>query len=556
MGRAAGDRPSAPVDWLITGQIATLAGETGFGWTEAIAVDHGVVVAAGRATDLEALRGPETRQWVLPDTQVVMPGITDAHLHLVSAALAATQLDLGGTSGMDEVLGRVADAHRSRLDVGDNDGWLLGHGWTLDRLGRWPTADDLDRAAPGRPIALWAHDHHARWVSDAALSRAGITASTRDPEGGAIRRDADGRPTGTLHEHGATLVDRAIPRPSADAVAQALLEYAPTLHALGVIGVHDPGELLDDPDAAAGPWLFATMAADGSLPLRVAGSIREGQLTRAIDWGMRSGRRVGRYRDGWLKLFADGSLGSRTAALLEPYEPDDPGGPPVGSSRGMLLQPAEVLGALASRAAVAGIAVQIHGIGDAAVRVALDTLARLSTHPDGVRHRVEHAQLIHPDDVPRFAKLGVTASVQPCHRLSDAPAQRSAWGPRAEWTFPLRDLDSTGALIALGTDAPVESPDPWRNLAAAVGAEGATDAQRLPLWRAIRAATLDPAGSIGAEVEGRLVPGSPADLIVVPAAPFLDPAAPDEAIRHLRPLATVIDGEVVHRATEFRAPGD
>ena len=161
----------------------------------------------------------------------------------------------------------------------------------------------------------------------------------------------------------------------------AILAYAPVLHALGVTGAHDPGELLDDPDAAAGPWLFAAMAADGRLPLRVAGSIREGQLSRAIDWGLRSGRRVGRYRDGWLKLFADGSLGSRSAALLEPYEADDPGGPPVGGSRGMLLQSAEALRALATRAAGANIAVQIHGIGDAAVRAALDTLAGLPGIP-------------------------------------------------------------------------------------------------------------------------------------------------------------------------------
>ena len=181
------------------------------------------------------------------------------------------------------------------------------------------------------------------------------------------------------------------------------------------------------------------------------------------------------------------------------------------------FSPHDVLRALANRAAGANIAVQIHGIGDAAVRTALDTLAELPPHPDGVRHRVEHAQLVHPDDLARFAALGVAASVQPCHRLSDAPAQRAAWGARAEWTFPLRDLDRSGALIAFGTDAPVESPDPWRNLAAAIGAAEGSERQTLPLWRAIRAATVDPARSIGSELEGRLVPGSPADLIVVPA---------------------------------------
>ncbi len=545
------DRAPAPAEWLITGRIATLSGEAGFGWAESVAIDHGVVVGVGRATDVARFRGARTRHWALPDTQVVMPGITDAHLHLVSASLAASQLDLGGAKSLEDALGALADAHRSRTDSGDADGWLLGHGWSMDLFGGWPTAEDLDRVCPDRPVALWAHDHHARWVSVAALARAGITASTPDPEGGSIRRDAGGRPTGVLHEHAATLVDGAIPRPDAEAVAEAIVGYAPVLHALGVTGAHDPGELLDDPNAAAGPWLFAEMAADGRLPLRVAGSIREGQLGRAIDWGMRSGRRVGRYRDGWLKLFADGSLGSRSAALLEPYERNDPGGPPVGGPRGMLLQPADVLRDLASRAAAANIAVQIHGIGDAAVRVALDTLAQIPVHPDGVHHRVEHAQLVHPDDVPRFAELGIVASVQPCHRLSDAPAQRSAWGERATWTFPLRGLDNTGALIALGTDAPVELPDPWRNLAAAIGAADASVEQVLPLSRAIRAATVDPARSIGSKLEGRLVPGSPADLIVVPADPFRDPAPNPGSFFGLHVLATLIDGEIVYEDRTF-----
>ena len=254
------ERTKAPVKLLISGRIATLSAETGFGWEQAIAIDRGVVVATGRASDLESLAGPGTRRWALPDAQVVMPGITDAHLHLVSASFAATQLDLGSAAGMDDALSLIAGAHRSRLDSGDADSWLLGHGWSMDRLGRWPTADDLERVAPGRPIALWAHDHHARWISLAAMERARITAATPDPEGGSIRRDGDGKPTGVLHEHAATLVDRAIPRPSGDDVAQAIVAYAPLLHSLGVTGAHDPGELLDDPNAAAGPWLFAAMA--------------------------------------------------------------------------------------------------------------------------------------------------------------------------------------------------------------------------------------------------------------------------------------------------------
>jgi predicted amidohydrolase YtcJ len=550
---------ATPVDRLITGRIASLAGDRGFGWRESIAIGSGRVVAVGRARDLECLAGPSTRRWSLPDSLAITPGITDAHLHLVTASQAATQVDLGPTRDLPAALDRIRATHRLRLETGDADGWLLGHGWSLDQFRRWPTADDLEAAAPGRPIALWAHDHHARWVSGAALDRARITAESLDPPGGAIRRDANRVVTGILHENAATLVDRAIPRPTAKVVSDAIAAYARELLLLGITGVHDPGELLDEPDAAAGPWLFADLAAAGRLPLRVVGSIRHGQLARAVAWGMRSGRSNGRYTDGWLKLFADGSLGSRSAALLEPYEPGDPKGPPVGGERGMQLQSSEYLHEAARQAAESGIAVQIHAIGDAAVRTALDVLERLPTPAGGVHHRIEHAQLVAPRDVPRFAALGIAASIQPCHRLSDAVAQVDAWGERWRHTFPIAALAESGALLAFGTDAPVEPADPWRNLAAAACADaidgpGAIPVdlgQLVPLWRAIRAATVDPARTIGSNGGGRLIPGSPADFLVVPAAPLLESRPDAASVRSMRPLAALLDGDVVQRGDAF-----
>jgi len=562
---------------LILGRIATLGGSTGFGWVDAVAIDEGRIVAAGTRAEIEELAGPGTRRWQLGAGQAVVPGLTDSHLHLATAAIAAQELDLGLPSDRAGTFAAIRAAHEELAAAGDAEGWLLGHGWSLDRLGEWPSAGDLDRLAPARPVALWSHDHHGRWVSSAALQLAGIDEGTPDPQGGMIRRDGDGRATGILHEHAAKLVSGAIPEPVAERLSAALASYATELARLGVVAVHDPGELSDDPEIRRGPSLYRRLAETGALPLRVAASIRPEQLGRAIESGFHSGqaavgstasdawavRRAERYRGGWLKLFADGSLGSRSAALLEPYEPGS-GPPPVGGAAGMLLAPPAWLLERSERAAGAGIAVQIHGIGDAAVRSALDVLERLPRPSGGIRHRVEHAQLVHPDDIPRFAAAGIVASMQPVHLVSDAPAVRAAWGARSRWAFPVRSLAESGALIAFGTDAPVESPDPWPGIAIAVtrtsptwpDADGRFHAEEaIDLARAIRAACLDPALAAGEDDRGRLMPGHRADLVVLPAEVLDEDAVAAGVMASGRPLATLLDGELVYRDTEFD-PGD
>jgi hypothetical protein len=572
----------------VRGRIATLSGARGFGWVEALAVRDGRVLAAGRATDLEGLTGRGTRRWHLPPGQVVTPSITDAHLHLAMAALAASQPDLTGLD-LAGVAHAIGAAHRRMLARGDDVGWLLGHGWSFSALGGRPTAALLDAAAPGRAVALWAHDHHSRWVSSGALARAGVTALA-DPAGGRIERDGQGRATGLLFEHAAGLIDAHVPEPEAAALEGAVAAYATDLARLGVTSVHDPGGVAPDPALRGGPTFYRALAAAGRLPLRVMACVREEQLERAIELGFRTGRTgwtrrrstpgdpggvaagarrdavgpSGRYRDGWLKLFSDGALGSRTAALLEPYEADDPAGPPPGGSTGMPLLDHAQLAGLAGRAAAAGIASQIHAIGDGAVRTVLDVLADLPPVP-GAHHRVEHAQLVHPDDVPRFAALGVAASVQPCHLLSDAPAIRAAWGARSRHAFPLADLDRSGTLMPFGTDAPVEPPDPWPGIAVAVtrrtpegpGRPSFHHEQALGLARALRAACLDGPRSAGRADQGHLGPGARADLLVLPGAAFKTPdgeateTATGEVLARLRPLLTVLDGAVVWQAADF-----
>jgi predicted amidohydrolase YtcJ len=454
------------------------------------------------------------------------------------------------------------------LEQDDAAGWLLGHGWSFDALRGRPGARLLDEAAPGRPVALWAHDHHSRWLSSAAVAAAAI-GRREDPPAGRIERDAEGRPTGILFEHAAGLVDEVIPAPTAASIEVAITAYARELAQLGVTSVHDPGGVAPDPELHAGPTLYRSLATAGRLPLRVMACVREEQLDRAIAIGFRTGRTEGgpasgRYRDGWLKLFSDGALGSRTAALLAPYEADDAAGPPPGGPTGMPLRDGPQLAALAGRAAEAGIASQIHAIGDGAVRTVLDVLARLPA-VSGARHRVEHAQLVDPADVPRFASLDVAASVQPCHLLSDASAIRHAWGGRARSAFPLADLDRAGTLLPFGTDAPVEPADPWRGIAAAVTRRGVGwpperalhPEQAVSLARALRAACLDGPRSAHLDDQGHLGVGARADFVVLPGTAFevTDEAGStgpsSELLSELRPLATVLDGQTIWRSPDL-----
>ena len=457
-------------DLVVTGRIATLAGAEGPAWVEAIAVSDGRVVAAGSSADVVALARRGSRRLDLDPDEVAIPGLTDAHIHLAEAALARRRVDLAGAASFADLADRV---HAGGARLPDRGAWIEGAGWDADLLGRWPTADDVEAAAPGRRVALWAHDYHALLVSARALREAGIGDGTGDPDGGVIRRAPDGRATGVLHETAASLVAGRIPPPSSTGISSALEPLMAELVALGVVAAHDPGGLaprgdLDGPIAA-----YRDLAASGRLAMRVHPSIRAEQLAAATGPGLRSGESLGpdplgRLRLGWLKLFADGSLGSRTAALLEPLERlDDEPAPPNGGY-GVWVTSPEDLRVLASRAASCGIATQIHGIGDAAVRAALDALApTVGSTP--LMPRVEHVQLVAEADVGRFAELGIAASMQPVHVRSDAAKARRLWGPRAEArAYALAAIERTGAVLAVGTDAPVEPVNPWPGIACAV----------------------------------------------------------------------------------------
>lgn len=537
-----------PLDALVSGRIATFAGEAGFGWVEAIGIREGRVAFAGTAVELETRADPHTRRFEMEPGEIAVPGLTDAHLHVIDAALAMTQVDLSTASSLGEGLERIAAGAR-RVPA---PGWIFGGGWDQRRWGGWPTAEALERAAPGRLVALHSFDHHCLWVSRATLAAAGIDRATPDPAGGIIRRDAAGDPEGALLENAAGLVEHVVPPPDQGSVARAIVDLGRELLALGVVGAHDPRFLAPDPENRAFD-MYAGMADAGDLPIRVHVGVRSEGLADAIARGVRSGQalggaeaqRAGRLTMGWLKLFADGTLASRTAAMLEPVEGTD--------NRGMFTTPPEEMAELVARAAAAGIATKIHSIGDAAVRTSLDLLGPTASNVK-LMPRLEHVQLCHPDDVARFAALGVAASVQPVHLRDDAETARRDWGARAEvGGYAWRSLLDAGAVVAFGTDAPVEPIDPWPGIAMAVlrrdpswGAEAAPFGphERLTLEQSLRAATVGPHLAAKDPLGGRLVPGSRADLIVLPAAPR-EGGERAAAFAEVRPRLVLLDGEAV-----------
>ncbi|HEX9549914.1 MAG TPA: amidohydrolase [Candidatus Limnocylindrales bacterium] len=539
-----------PLDALVTGgRVATFGGDHGFGWVEAVGVRDGRVAFAGSAIELETRADPHTIRIELEPGEIAIPGLIDAHLHLIEAAAAAEHVDLTDAVTLEDGLALLAAANSS-LPEG---AWLLGAGWDQRRWGRWPTAEDLATIAPDRPAALWSFDHHAVWASPTALAIAGVDASSPDPEGGVVRRFADGSPEGVLLENAAPLVTARIPDPGAAELRRLVATTARRLVALGVVGVHDPGTFHGE-SVLGSLDLYAAMAEAGELAVHVHAGIRAEDLDPAAERGLRSGDLLGpgpdgRARVGWLKLFADGTLGSQTAALLEPRAGSD--------DRGLFLTPPDVLGTLAARAAEAGIASHVHAIGDAAVRAALDALEPTAGLVR-LMPRVEHAQLVQADDLGRFATAGIAASVQPVHLREDASTARRDWGERAEATgYSWRSLVESGAIVAFGTDAPIEPIDPWPGIAMAVlrrdpgwGADAPAFApdEALTLEQALRAAAVGPSQTAREPDRGRLVPGARADLIVLPASPREVAEDASRGFADVRPRLVMIDGEIAFEA--------
>lgn len=371
---------------------------------QAVALYGGRIAAVGSNDEARALAGRGTRQLDLAG-RTVMPGFTDSHVHFLWYAVGLTRHNLDGAKSLAEALGRLAPA----IAATPPGEWVLGFGWNHEEwpVPVFPTRQHLDAIAPAHPLALRRKDGHSAWVNSLALKLAGISGETPDPPGGQINRDSDGKPSGILRENAMDLLYRLVPEAGPETFQRALPVGIAQAHAYGLTGIHD----MEGPEALTA---FQTLHRQGRLTLRVRLQIPAENLEHALALGVQTGLGDETLRLGGVKMFADGSLGSKTAWMLAPFE-----GQP--ENYGLSTTPVDELAAMARRAAAGGIACVIHAIGDRANREVLDIYAALRRENLGVglRQRIEHVQLLHPADLGRLAALGVVASMQPIHATSD-----------------------------------------------------------------------------------------------------------------------------------------
>ena len=538
-------------DLLFTGgPVLTPEGRT----ATTVAVTGDRITAVGRE-EVHDLAGPRTEVVDLAG-RLLLPGFQDAHVHPVPAGLELTQCDLTGTRTAEETLAAVrayADAHPERE-------WITGGGWSMEAFeGGTPTKELLDSVVPDRPVYLPNRDHHGAWVNSRALALAGITRDTPDPADGRIERDASGEPNGTLQEGAMQLVGRLTPPATqADRVA-ALLHAQRHLHALGITAWQDAlvGDFLgmDNPAQA-----YLAAARDGSLTARVVGALwwdRERGSEQIPELAeRREALSHGRFRATSVKLMLDGVAETGTAALVDPYL-DKCGC--ATANRGTSFIDPEQLPKYVTELDALGFQCHFHALGDRAVRDALDAIeaARAANGPSDTRPHLAHLQVIQPADVPRFARLGAIANIQPLWAAHEPQMDELTipfLGPeRAAWQYPFGALLRSGARLAAGSDWPVSSPDPLHGVHVAVNrvTPDADDAQvflpgeRIGLAEALTAYTAGSAYVNHLDDTGEVRAGALADLVVLDRDPFDGPAA---AIAQTRVARTYVGGAQVYAA--------
>ncbi|OBX19116.1 metal-dependent hydrolase [Erythrobacter sp. QSSC1-22B] len=488
-----------------------------------------------RPSDIDYLLDGEGR--------VMLPGMIDAHLHVMGLGLARLTLDLSDTNSLDEALTKI------REFADDNPGrpWILGRGWNQEKwgLGRFPTAAELDSAVSDRPVWLQRVDGHAAWGNTRALEAAQITEATSDPAGGRVERLPGSRmPSGVFVDAAEELVQRVVPAPRPAERDLAFQRAQEVLHSMGVTAAADMGTSIED-------WQTFRRAGDnGRLTLRIMSYATSADTMELVAG---SGPTPWLYDDrlklNGVKLYLDGALGSRGAWLKQPYA-DDPGNTGLP-----LMSPAQLRNILV-RASNGGFQVALHAIGTAANADALSAVHEIAdSFPGDRRWRIEHAQILDPADIRLFGEHGIIASMQPVHQTSDRTMAEARLGPdRLDGAYAWRSIAATGAPLVFGSDAPVESPDPFAGLAAAFTRTDA-DGQPFGGWRpeervgredALAAFTRDAAFAGFAEGRfGQLVIGERADFVLVDRDPLL--ATPEE-LRNTRVLQTWIGGRQVYKA--------
>ena len=516
---------------------------------EAFAVRGGRIVHVGDSATARGLVGPSTR--VVDATgRTVIPGMTDAHAHLLGLGTSLRNVDLVGTKSYDEVIARVA-ARARELPKG---AWILGRGWDQNDWPdqRFPTHEALSRAVPDHPVALERVDGHATLANAAAMRAAKVTRASRDPDGGRIERGAGGEPTGVFVDNAAALVDSAVPDLTDDERRDAVLRAVREVNRWGLTGMGDAGATKQTID------VYEALAREGRFSLRnyVMVSDDSASLAHYFSRGAQSALHDGRLWIRSVKLYADGALGSRGAALLAPYADDR-------SNRGLLVSAPEHIERRTVEALRAGFQVATHAIGDRGNRVVLDAYERaLRQAPaQDPRLRIEHAQVVALEDIPRFRALGVIPSMQASHQTSDMYwAEQRVGRERIRGAYAWRKLLSSGAIIPNGSDFPVEFVNPLISFHAAVSRQDAQNAppggwypeERMTRDEALKSMTLWPAMAQFQERElGSLAKGKWADFVILDQD--IMTVAP-EKILDTKVVSTWLAGRAVYEASAAQAP--
>ncbi len=529
-----------PADLVVTnGRIYTADGARPV--VDAMAIRGGRVVFVGDRAGAKALTGAGTRVLDLQG-RTVIPGMTDAHAHVTGLGLALRNVDLVGTTSYEQVIERVV----ARARTTPKGEWILGRGWDQNDWGdtRWPSHEALSRAVPDHPVFLERVDGHAGLVNALAMRRAGLTRASTDPAGGEIIRDANGEPAGVLIDNAQGLVERSIPAATRAQLKEAIRLAIAEMHRWGLTGVHDAGA------SAQVLELYEELGREGALDIRLYAMISDHAPTieRWFARGPQSGLHDGMLWVRSVKLYQDGALGSRGAALLEPYA-DNP------QTSGLLVSAPAHIKEVAVRALRAGFQVNTHAIGDRGNRLVLDAFAAALAEVPRADHRfrVEHAQILHADDIPRFAALGVIPSMQASHQTSDMYWAGTRLGEtRLRGAYAWRSLLESGVIIPNGSDFPVELVNPLISFKASVSRQDAKGwpaggwypEQRMTRDEALKSMTLWAAYAAFQEQElGSLAAGKRADFVVLDQDIM---RVPDAMLLDTKVLSTWVGGKAVH----------
>lgn len=539
-GSASVARPTAPADLiLVNGRVYTV--DDSRPMVSAFAVKNGRIVFAGSDREVRALAGARTRV-VDAGGGTVIPGMVDAHAHLLGLGTSLRNVALAGSKAYDEVIARVAE----RAKTAKPGEWIFGRGWDQNLWPdkKFPTHEALTRAFPNNPVVLTRIDGHALVANAMAMRAAGITRATRDPDGGRIERMPDGSPAGVFVDNAQGLVTRAEPNETTERTREAILAAVAEANKWGLVGIHDAGASKRTID------IYESLARAGKFNLRnyVMVSGDSADITHYFAVGPRNALYDGHIWVRMLKLYSDGALGSRGAALLAPYS-DDHG------NTGLLVTPPAEIQRIATAALRKGFQVGVHAIGDRGNRVVLDAYdAALKAVPTADhRFRIEHAQVISPQDIPRFAALGVIPSMQASHQTSDMRWAEVRVGPdRIKGAYAWRSLLNTGVIIPNGSDFPVEEVNPLISFHSAVSRQDASNwppggwypDQIMTRSEALKSMTIWPAyAGFQEKLMGSISPGKYADFVILDQDIMTIPAS---EILATRVMSTWIGGKAVY----------